>query len=55
MFFGILIGINIGMFLAITILSKFKMKEFLRLGMIIVHVLERGELDEDKEDKSRNL
>lgn len=48
MFFGILIGMNIGMFLAIAILSRFKMKEFLRLGMIIVHVLESGELNEKR-------
>jgi len=35
-----LIGINVGMFLTILILSKFKMEKFLKLGKELVDILE---------------
>ena len=45
MFFGILIGINVGMFLALVVLSGFRMDRFLFLCEWFVSILERGELD----------
>jgi len=41
MFFNILIGINIGAFLTILVLSRFKKHEFLRLSKLFVDILER--------------
>ena len=42
MFTGILIGIYIGVFIALLVLSNLEIVEFIDLSMIFVNTIERG-------------